>query len=167
MCFKLHVHECMRPVHDITLGLVFFHWIYIYIYVCVCVCSVSDWTSELRKISAMSKMTLFPQDWDAVSEATYPDSLLFRHYASSSGKRRGKASHLHVLSHLRVGNAIIHAFTLTAELASYPWYFREPHRFSMGPPQISRVTLTGMWPLLIFSSDNYDLHIFSQQQPFG
>ena len=29
------------------------------------------------------------QDWDSVSEVTYADSLLFRHYASSSGKRRG------------------------------------------------------------------------------
>ena len=30
------------------------------------------------------------QDWDSVSELTYTDSLLFRHYASSCGKRRGK-----------------------------------------------------------------------------
>ena len=30
------------------------------------------------------------QDWDSVSELTYTDSLLFRHYASADGKRRGK-----------------------------------------------------------------------------
>ena len=31
-----------------------------------------------------------------MSEATYLDSLLFRHYASSGGKRRGKESYHHV-----------------------------------------------------------------------
>ena len=39
--------------------------------------------------TVVNRYQLHFQDWDSVSEVTYADSLLFRHYASSSGKRRG------------------------------------------------------------------------------
>jgi len=54
---------------------------------------VHEFLSLLHKVILRKDLPpvvmLANEDWDAVSETTYVDSLLFRHYASGSGKRKG------------------------------------------------------------------------------